>query len=92
MLKATVLHFKTLLSIISAQTHRYSLCSGLLSCETTYLDAIESKQFHGRTSDLMDVIPSVFSEETSNNIHQVPKHQGDLNVQNSCTKSKLKGK
>lgn len=32
----------------------------------------------------------MFSEVACHNIHQVPKQQWDLNVQDSCTKSKLK--
>lgn len=58
----------------------------------TYLDTIQSKQFQGRTPYLMNIIPSMFSQVTSHNIHQIPKHQGDLNIQDSCTKRKLKRK
>lgn len=40
----------------------------------------------------MGIIPSMFSQVTCHNIHQVSKHQGDLNIQDSCTKCKLKRK
>lgn len=38
----------------------------------------------------MNIIPSIFSQVACHNIYQITEHQGDLNVQDSSTKSELR--
>ena len=40
----------------------------------TYLNTIESKQLEGGTSDLLKIVPSVFSHVASHDIHQLSQY------------------
>ena len=77
--------------LLMKQGH-FKLCSTTDFFLCTYLYAIQTEQLQGRTSYLIHIVPSLVPQVPRHNIHQIPEHQGDLNVQDRCSKSKLRRK